>query len=207
MGKDKNRRFPALDDWHLWNEVTSSVSPLPSKILIAAARAKIKAEQRREKLKTRKSPDKKPDCLALKRSGAAPKPGWSLRMAPIHQPPVDRFIPAIEPKLHRKLRRGRLPIDATLDLHGMHQNEARSALQRFVDARLKRGDRTILVITGKGLKKTGYGAIEQSGVLRHMLPLWLREPGLAPHIAGWEVSARHHGGEGAYYIRLKRARS
>ncbi|MCF6302619.1 MAG: Smr/MutS family protein, partial [Devosiaceae bacterium] len=67
-------------------------------------------------------------------------------------------------------------------------------------------DRTLLIITGKGLKKTGFGQIEQRGVLRHMLPVWLKEPQLAPLIAGFETSARHHGGEGAYYVRLKRAR-
>lgn len=207
MAKYKNRQFPALNDWYLWNEVTRSVSPLSSKSLIAAARAKIGAEKRREKLKPLTQSDKKPDHFALKRAGKKPKPGWSLSVAPIHQPTGEPFIPALDPKLHRKLRRGQMPIDATLDLHGMHQNEARAALQRFIDVHLARGDRTILVITGKGLKKTGYGAIEQRGVLRHMLPLWLREPSLMPLIAGWEVSAPNHGGEGAYYVRLKRPRS
>jgi DNA-nicking Smr family endonuclease len=109
--------------------------------------------------------------------------------------------------MRRKLMRGRIEIDGTLDLHGMRQNEARSALNRFLTARWTRGDRTILVITGKGLKKlddAGTQIIER-GVLRSMLPIWLAEPGLAPIVAGWDYSAQMHGGEGAFYIRLRRA--
>jgi DNA-nicking Smr family endonuclease len=113
---------------------------------------------------------------------------------------------SIEPKLRRKLMRGRIDIDGTLDLHGMRQTEARSALIRFLTARYARGDRTILVITGKGLKKVdGDGTrIVERGVLRAMLPAWLAEPVLAPLIAGWDSAAQGHGGEGAFYVRLRR---
>ncbi len=206
MAKHKNRQLPALDDWYLWNEVTRSVSPLTSRSMIAAARVKIKAEQQGEKLQPLITSDTKSDRFVLKRSNKKPKAGWSLSVAPIHQPPAEPFIPALEPKVHRKLRRGQMSIDARIDLHGMRQDEARSALVRFIDARLRHGDRTVLVITGKGLKKTGFGVIQQRGVLRHMLPRWLREPALAPFIAGWEVSSPRHGGEGAYYVRLKRGK-
>lgn len=106
--------------------------------------------------------------------------------------------------MHKRLRRGQLPIEASVDLHGLHQVQARRVLFDFIQIRAGRGDRTILVITGKGLKKTGYGALAERGVLRHMLPRWLNEPEIKPLIAGWEVSARQHGGEGAFYVRLKR---
>ena len=118
--------------------------------------------------------------------------------------PTASHDQVIEPRIRRRLSRGQLPIDATIDLHGLRQHEAHAALCRFVAARHARGDRTLLVITGKGLKKTGYGAIEQRGVLRTMLPVWLNEPALKPYVSGYEVSARGHGGEGAYYVRLKR---
>jgi DNA-nicking Smr family endonuclease len=103
--------------------------------------------------------------------------------------------------------RGQIEIDGTLDLHGMRQVEAHDALQRFVAARHRRGDRTVLVITGKGLKKVDGDAtrILEKGVLRAMLPLWLSTPNLAPLIAGWSPAAQGHGGEGAFYVRLRRA--
>ena len=45
----------------------------------------------------------------------------------------------------------------------------------------------------------------ERGVLRTMLPVWLNEPSLAPMVSGWSVAARGHGGEGAWYVRLRRA--
>lgn len=204
MSKNKNRRFPALNDWYLWSEVTRSVSPLSSRALLAAARAGVALEREQQEHEPPRAGAKKTRSLKPGRALNAPVPVWSPASSPVHQAPVGPFVPAIEPHLHRKLRRGLTPIDAKLDLHGMGRDEARSALHRFVAARLARGDRTVLVITGKGLKKTGFGAIEQRGVLRHMLPVWLREPALAPHIAGCRVSAPRHGGEGAFYVRLKR---
>ncbi|HHY50336.1 MAG TPA: hypothetical protein GYA10_11370 [Alphaproteobacteria bacterium] len=113
----------------------------------------------------------------------------------------------IEPNLRRKLQRGRIEIEATLDLHGMRQAEAHAALSRFLHARAARGERTVLVITGKGLKKRGPDAavIIEAGVLRSMLPVWLAEENLAPIIAGWEPAGQGHGGQGAFYVRLRRA--
>jgi DNA-nicking Smr family endonuclease len=112
----------------------------------------------------------------------------------------------IEPRMRRRLMRGQLELDGTLDLHGMRQVEAYDALRRFLSARYARGDRTILVITGKGLKKVDDDAtrIIEKGVLRAKLPVWLSEPSLAPMIAGWSPAAQGHGGEGAFYVRLRR---
>jgi DNA-nicking Smr family endonuclease len=87
----------------------------------------------------------------------------------------------------------------------MRQSEAHAALRRFIAARVARGDRTVLVITGKGLKKLDDLTIVDRGVLRTMLPIWLSEPGLAPLVAGWDISAQGHGGEGAFYVRLRRS--
>ena len=196
MAKSKSTRSAKkaskLPDWYLWSEVTRSVSPLPRKTVLS--RADIKGGKSLEDTK-------------LKSSQPKPKPiTWSPAAVTSHETQIKSQAQIIEPRMHRRLRRGQLPIDATIDLHGLRQDEARSALYRFIDARFGRGDRTLLVITGKGLKKAGYGEIVQKGVLRHMLPRWLKEPALAPLIAGWEVSARQHGGEGAFYVRLKRGR-
>jgi len=197
MVKRDRKRQPVLKDWHLWSQVTRSVSPLKR---AAPSLTAPMLDLETSKEKTLASPAKnKPS-----QSHQVNPPTWSPPSTPASNPASD---PAsdIEPRIRRRLMRGQLPIDATLDLHGLRQSEAHAVLCRFVAARHARGDRTILVITGKGLKKTGYGSIEQRGVLRTMLPIWLSEPVLAPLIAGWEVSAQAHGGEGAYYVRLRRA--
>lgn len=175
-----------LPDVHLWTEVTRTVSPLP-----------------RRRVRT-----PEPDAAPPPEPRPAPRtfPSFPSYQAPPQRAERDER-PRIEPKLRRKLMRGRIEIDATLDLHGMRQNEARAALNRFLTARWARGDRTILVITGKGLKKLdaeGTQIIER-GVLRSMLPGWLSEPALAPIVAGWDFSAQMHGGEGAFYVRLRRS--
>ena len=190
-----NRAFgrPRVPDLHLWDEVAETVSPL--------------ATRRRRRMVR---PDDEP--LPLPESPPPPK-GAPKRLAPA--PPIPSYRSdgrpsrppghGIEPNLHKRLQRGRIDIDGTLDLHGMRQHEAHAALNRYVRARAGRGDRTILVITGKGLKKAGPDAatIIEAGVLRTMLPMWLSEPALSSLIAGWEPAARVHGGQGAFYVRLR----
>lgn len=189
------RDKPALPDWHLWAEVAQTVSPLQRTL-------------RRQRLQL------SAEALPLPRPPPPPPPRHkSVKLPPAmpsYQPsgkPGRAANQAIEPKLKRKLTRGHIEIDGTLDLHGMRQVEAHAALSRFVHARVSRGDRTLLVITGKGLKKVDGDAsvIIERGVLRSMLPIWLSEPALAPLIAGWDVAAQGHGGEGAWYVRLRRS--
>lgn len=149
---------------------------------------------------------------ALPLPAEAPKPSaprLKINTMPSYQPqgmPGPTPSGRIEPKLRRRLGRGRVAIDGTLDLHGLHQDEARAALGRFVLARAERGDRTVLVITGKGLKKLNGDptAIVERGVLRTMLPIWLNAAELKPYVIGWDQAAQAHGGEGAWYVRLRR---
>jgi DNA-nicking Smr family endonuclease len=177
-----------LPDWHLWNEVARTVRPFGNRPLV----------------------DLTDEPLPL--PGAAdPAPRKLSRIIekPTYQSDGRPGRPAaqeIEPRLLRRVVRGRIEIDGTIDLHGMRQAEAHAALSRFIHSAVSRGHRTILVITGKGLKKLtrDAGVIVDTGVLRVMLPIWLRESALAPLIAGWEVSAQGHGGEGAFYLRLRR---
>jgi DNA-nicking Smr family endonuclease len=185
---------PKLPDWHLWFEVSKTVSPL------RPARQPI-VDLGDEPLPLpahppvpRPKPHKLPPAM----------PAYQSDQRPGKKPPR----PGIEPNLKQRLMRGREEIDGTIDLHGMRQVEAHAALTRFVHARHARGDRTILVITGKGLKKLGDDAavIVERGVLRQMLPIWLTEANLAPLVAGWDMAAQNHGGDGAFYVRLRRER-
>ncbi|WDR01799.1 Smr/MutS family protein [Devosia algicola] len=183
-----------LADFHLWTAVAETVDPLRPKRLYKIAQGPLPI----------------PDTAVHPSPPAPQKP---RRAAPItmpayQAPPAPKRHPghAIEPRLRRKVARGRIEINGTIDLHGMRQTEAHQALNRFVRARVARGDRTILVITGKGLRQSDDLATTfiERGILRAMLPMWLSEPGLAPMIAGWNAAAQHHGGDGAYYVRLRR---
>jgi DNA-nicking Smr family endonuclease len=186
--RDSKRQLP---DWHLWTEVARTVSPL------RPLRAKPLLNMADGPLPVPEAAPKKPRGLPR-----MPMPSYQSDGRPGQQPPGR----VIEPRMRRRLGRGQVEIDGTIDLHGMRQAEAHAALSGFIHARAARGDRTLLVITGKGLKKLNGDAatIIERGVLRAMLPIWLAEPGLAPLVAGWDISAQGHGGEGAYYVRLRR---
>lgn len=97
-----------------------------------------------------------------------------------------------------RLKKGKLELEGRLDLHGMTQEEAFLALQRFVLSAVSRGLRTLLVITGKGP--------QGAGVLRQKLPLWLEEPKLRRHILAVSPARPKDGGGGAFYLRLRKAR-
>ena len=107
---------------------------------------------------------------------------------------------ALERPVHRKLARGRLPLDDRLDLHGLGQEEAHARLRSFLATAQARDLRHVLVITGKG---ASFGS---EGALKRAVPQWLALPDLAALVSGHEWAARGHGGEGALYIRLKRRR-
>ena len=115
--------------------------------------------------------------------------------------PGDRVAPKLAPPpadrgAEKRVRRGKLEIDATLDLHGYTQDGGFVALSTFLQNARRRGGRVVLVITGVG--RSG------EGVLKRRLPEWLAARELKPLISGFAQAHRAHGGAGAYYVFLKR---
>ena len=104
--------------------------------------------------------------------------------------------PAADRGGEKKVRRGRLEIDGSLDLHGHTQDTAHQALQTFVAFHRSQGARCVLVITGKG--KAG------EGVIRKRFLDWLNSPEIRAHVSSYAQSHQRHGGAGAYYVFLKR---
>lgn len=129
---------------------------------------------------------------------AAPQP----KPVKARQPPLA----PLERRLKRELARGRGAIDDALDLHGMNQGEAHQALRGFLRHAQARGARLVIVVTGKGGplgERAPWG--EERGVLRRLVPHWLRDPDLRSIVLGFEEAGRAHGGSGALYVRLRRA--
>jgi DNA-nicking Smr family endonuclease len=89
----------------------------------------------------------------------------------------------------------------------MRQSEAHLALMRFMQQAHRSGARVVLVVTGKGGDDSAAIATEhERGVLRRLVPHWLAEPALRGLVLGFEQAARGHGGGGALYVRIRRAR-
>ena len=67
----------------------------------------------------------------------------------------------MDKRLAERLRRGQLPIEGKLDLHGLTQEEAHDQLGGFIAISQKQGRRCILVVTGKGLWREGAGILRE----------------------------------------------
>ena len=109
-----------------------------------------------------------------------------------------------------KLRRGLMEPDARIDLHGMTQTAAHRTLFTWLAAAHSRGYRLVLVVTGKGNPKNDENApwmMSAHGVLKQMVPRWLNEPELAALIASVQPAHVKHGGDGALYVYLRKARA
>jgi DNA-nicking Smr family endonuclease len=176
-------------DAELWARVARSARPLEKgRSVTPVVKSKARAREPAEK------PSPPPVKIAPK---ALPKPA-----------PVARGE-ALDRHTARRLERGRLPVEARLDLHGMRQRDAHAALRRFLKAAQGKGYRHVLVITGKGAEpsaRQSFYAAEERGVLRQAVPHWLGQPDLAPVVISYSEAPRRLGGEGALYVRLRAAK-
>jgi DNA-nicking Smr family endonuclease len=181
-GESGRRRGRKLsdDERALWKIVTKSIRP------------------RRTPMPD-EAPEPPPVSAARVSAGVKAKPAAAA-------PPGPKPPPVLAPlgrRFKQRLARGTDAIDARLDLHGMTQSEAHHALSAFLRRSQARGARTILVITGKG-SADAYGG---RGVLKRQVPMWLRLPEFRGYVVGFEQAGITHGGEGALYVRLRRAKS
>lgn len=107
--------------------------------------------------------------------------------------------PGLDRRTDERLRKGEIPIERRIDLHGLTQDDAHAALDRFVRTAWGDGVRMLLVITGKG--RAGVG-----GVLRSQVPRWLSAGEHAARVLRIAPAQPRHGGGGAYYVLLRRRR-
>ncbi|MCI5077532.1 Smr/MutS family protein [Oricola sp.] len=194
MTGKRNRRALSEEETLLWHQVKRTVTPLHDRPVVSsaltqqeAARAFHEAMHEGEKRKSDK-PASKDDIRS---------PAFQARRPP---PPkqTPRPDPVIDKPTTRKLAKGRISIDARIDLHAMTQNQAHDRLYGFLADARSNGCRHVLVVTGKGR------SLGSEGVLKRMVPVWLNSPRFADIVSGYSSAHRAHGGEGAIYIRLRR---
>jgi len=113
--------------------------------------------------------------------------------------PKPRAPGSVDGATLERLRRGQVAIDSRIDLHGLDQKQAFASLIGFVDISARAGQRCLLIVTGKG--STGPGG----GILRRNVPLWLASSHIAARILTIAPAHPRHGGDGAFYVLLRRA--
>ena len=185
MTKRARTRLLSSEEKRLWSHVARHVKPMKGKLL-------------------------PPELQPEDKPATAPAPQIAApAAAPSRLPPQKPALPPLAPverKTLQALRRGRKDVDSVIDLHGMRQEEAHFALLRFLHQAQGSGSALVLVITGKGGAAVSNGLFEERGVLRRMVPHWLRLPDLRHLVIGFEEASPQHGGSGALYVRLRRRR-
>ncbi|WP_375457061.1 Smr/MutS family protein [uncultured Methylobacterium sp.] len=145
-------------------------------------------------------PAKKPRRVVRLGASAPPPAPRMPAPLPVTFVPAAPGAPGLERRERQRLSRGLLAIEGRIDLHGLYQAEAHAALVGFLMRARAAGHARVLVVTGKGAEDAYAGR----GVLRRSVPHWLRGAELSGLVLGFEEAARHHGGAGALYVRLRR---
>ena len=192
--KKSNRPLSPVDE-HIWEKVARSVEPLEEH-----------ERQRQPGKGVRRAADEVTEG-AGKNTPPAPRPKKKVARDNVSQKPqAPSTRPAtpgqIDRRGQRRIAKGQTPIDSTLDLHGLTQEQAYARLNRHIMSASNAGERCILVITGKGGGGDRGGKGE--GVLRRNLPDWLGNQSLGGLVSAISPAARAHGGGGAFYVRLKK---
>ncbi len=169
-GKDK----PDEEEIRLWEDYTRDIVPV----------------RKRAVVRKEPAPAKKPP---------APSKETAIKLpAPKAVSQVQREPAQLDARLDQRLRRGQVPLDGTLDLHGMTQQEAHERLGAYIASAHARRKRCLLVITGKG--RGG------EGILKQKFPQWMAMAPLKDIVLKIVPAIRSHGGSGAWYVYLKRTR-
>ena len=185
----RRKRALSEEERDLWESVAKQVKPLRKKPRAPKAQSAAAVEE----------------PIVAKSTGLL-KPPPAARPAKTARPEKPPPAPPLAPLGRRErsqLSRGRKEIEGRLDLHGMTQTRAHRTLLSFLQRASGDGLTFVLVITGKGRASA---ADAGRGVLRRQVPEWLSLPEFRTLVVGFEEAHIGHGGEGALYVRVRRAR-
>lgn len=195
------RRKLRPEEQELWQQVARTADPLhPQRKRPAEPETKPKARTEQH--------SRPADPLSPFSLGERSLPRTQTHVFPkttkdhLHDAPVR-----MDAKAFTRLKRGKLEPEARIDLHGLRVDRAHAELTGFILRAQTRGFRLVLVITGKGQREDPYDPMpRRRGVLKTQVPVWLRMAPLAQAVLQVSEAHRKHGGEGAYYVYLRRNR-
>ena len=182
----------APDEAELWHRVAKTVTPM--------------AGQRLPPSPSGERPGAgpvRPRSVPLETTAPTPTP--PLRGRGSEPRPLDRH--GLDASWERKLARGIVSPDFTLDLHGHTLDSAHARLEHGLSQALAHGARVVLLVTGRARPAESHAARgERRGAIRAKFLDWLAHGPHASRIASVRGAHPRHGGAGAVYIVLKRPR-
>lgn len=181
------RRALTPDEAALWKRVIASVTPIHARAQPRPA-----------------SPEPPPPSAP----DPKPAPRFKGRVPPPAMPkPAQRKQGAantLDGSWDRRLSRGLVSPESSIDLHGHSLSAAYDRLDLGLDRAIARGDRVLLLITGKPPRPESERP-HSRGAIRAAVGDWLASSRHADRIAAVRGAHPRHGGSGALYIVLRRA--
>ena len=195
----KTPKSVSQEDLEVWKKITIQLKRNKPEVLITKNISGLKIKKSSKSLP--KAPELKPFIIGekvLKKE--------KIILPNFHE---DNKInsPNMDKKNFKKLVKGKMEIEGTIDLHGLTADQAKIKLITFINHSYSLGKRLIIVITGKG-KHKGFDEFQRpiNGVLRQNLPEWLSGPSVSNKVLQVTQAQPKHGGAGAFYVYLRRQR-
>ena len=195
----KTPKSVSQEDLEVWKKITIQLKRNKPEVLIKKNISWLKIKKSSKSLP--KAPELKPFIIGekvLKKE--------KIILPNFHE---DNKInsPNMDKKNFKKLVKGKMEIEGTIDLHGLTADQAKIKLITFINHSYSLGKRLIIVITGKG-KHKGFDEFQRpiNGVLRQNLPEWLSGPSVTNKVLQVTQAQPKHGGAGAFYVYLRRQR-
>ena len=195
----KKPKSVSQEDLEVWKKITIQLKRNKPEVLIKKNISGLKIKKSSKSLP--KAPELKPFIIGekvLKKE--------KIILPNFHE---DNKInsPNMDKKNFKKLVKGKMEIEGTIDLHGLTADQAKIKLITFINHSYSLGKRLIIVITGKG-KHKGFDEFQRpiNGVLRQNLPEWLSGPSVSNKVLQVTQAQPKHGGAGAFYVYLRRQR-
>jgi DNA-nicking Smr family endonuclease len=173
------------DEKLLWNKVVATITPLHP------------ASKSRQPLCAEPNPNVKDPPI-----GKTPIPRTTGKTsAPI--PKIDTSFNRLDGSWDRKIGKGAIVPDVSIDLHGQGLSSAYVRLDGALEQAITQGMRVILLVTGKARahdRMSGNGR----GAIASVVHDWLAASRHSAAISAVRNAHPRHGGAGALYIILKR---
>jgi DNA-nicking Smr family endonuclease len=168
----------------LWNRVAQTVRPMARRALIQTAE------------KGGEVTPVVPVSKAIKMRQSSP-----VLLPP---KPVRRPVDVLDSNWERRIAKGAISPDSTIDLHGHSLDAAHRRLETALSSALLKGARVLLVVTGKPRATALIGGERVRGAIRAEIGHWLGSSAHADAIASVRTAHPRHGGNGAIYVILRR---
>jgi DNA-nicking Smr family endonuclease len=112
---------------------------------------------------------------------------------------IEGSISGVDRNTMRRLKRGQIPVQDHIDLHGLTQKEAETRVREFLVRSQGRGLLCVLIVHGRGLNSP-----DSIPVLKERLPVWLNRGPARKIVKAFSSARPYDGGTGAIYVLMRR---